>query len=1575
MAHKNAKIYISDGPIYICTQKYFRTNQKVVFSPEPGSDVSTADIHVTVNNNNILSMDSEDEDKKDFSTFKLGKKNVFFGIVRSAGSIRVRKASQIHGQFIGKSVRIGKSSVVTLDTETNIDIIPPMISGVDPVDGSTIDSDSPLISAQFSDNISVDASSVMIELDNVDISTLSTVDENGFTYQASLLSDGEHTLFISISDTSGNMSESLTTFDVSTDVIAPTVSNILPANNSEIGNNQPNISADFSDDVGVDVGSIIILLNGNDITNDSTVTEFGFSYTPASGLADGIQNLQIDVQDTTGNLTQEVSSFVVDTTMPFANVLVPADGSLLGVNTPQFQGNYSDVLTGIDVSSVEILLDGLDISNLGTVDENGFDITAVDPLVDGDHTLTLNVSDNVMNQATVDITFATDVSPPSISNLDPVPNNTIMANLPVISASFDDNFSGIDIDSAIILVDGIDVTINSIILETGFTFTPALPLANGNHSVDITISDIADNTTNTAYTFNVLIDFVPPVISNVVPVDNSIIFDVQPTVSAVFSDDLSGINSNATIILLDGVNVTATANANQFGFSFVAGPLTFSVHTLDISITDGTGNLAQSITTFTVQTQPPVANDDAANTDEDQDVVIDVLTNDTDDGTLDVTSVVITTPATNGTAVASLDGTVTYTPNANFNGNDSFAYTVNDDQGATSNPATVDVTVNAVNDLPVANADASSTEMDQAVVISVLTNDTDIDGTLDVTSVIITTPATNGTAIANADGTVTYTPNVNFSGNDSFDYTVNDNLGGTSNEANVSVAVVVPTIVSGIISTDTTWTLANSPYKVVGHITVNPGVTLTIEAGVLVKFDGNFSMTIDGLLNSLGTLGNEVLFTSNQSSPALGDWQHIQINNSANVVQFIKVEYADRGVYIPGQATIQNSILQFNNNGVYFEPNTGPGIFNNTIINNTNGIFAGCNVFTGCSPTINNNSIYDNSFNILVFSYSTNASNVVINATNNWWNTTDVAAIAASIFDNEDDSNLGVVNIIPILDGPGGNPVVLPPVANDDAIIRKANQTVVINILGNDAANDGVIDVTSVAITTAATNGVAVVNVNGTVTYTPNANFNGNDSFEYTVNNTQGTTSNAATVDIIANVDADANLVAYYPFNGNANDESGNGINGTVNGATLAPDRFGGIDSAYSFDGSNSIIMNADNLPTGERTVSLWFYTDDVSNNPVFLGYGGGGSGQSWIMQAYNSTNFFAHGHFGINIATYDYGSQPVGQWHHFVITTALGTTKMYVDGAEVSSNANFINNTVVAGKQLSLGVGVDANGISPFTNVDMGYVNGLMDDVRIYDRAISSIEVQSLFAFFPTDVLPPMVVNLVPAEGAILSDATPTLSADFNDNFSGSISGVDVSSVQILLNSNDITSQSNVTEAGFSHTPVAPLAIGNHTLEVNVIDNAGNLTSVQRNFSLENTAPVVNVGENFAAFVIESVNLNALVTDDGLPSGSVTYLWSQQTGPGTATFFDSSSAQTSVTFSDAGEYILRLDANDGLLNTFDEVSVTIYDQQWNSKVIGYQHDALNRLITVTEPDSVTTYTYDKAGNREQETVTGTVTP
>ncbi len=171
---------------------------------------------------------------------------------------------------------------------------------------------------------------------------------------------------------------------------------------------------------------------------------------------------------------------------------------------------------------------------------------------------------------------------------------------------------------------------------------------------------------------------------------------------------------------------------------------------------------------------PPLASDDEAETEEDGSVDIAVLSNDEDpDG--DVIRVVSHTSPAHGTATETAPGVFNYHPEADFNGNDAFSYQVEDSAGASAS-AQVRVVVTPVNDAPVALPDLATTDEDSVIAIAVLDNDSDIDG--DGLRLVSVTQPGHGTVHANPDESITYVPELNFHGVDSFTYSVGDGVGG-----------------------------------------------------------------------------------------------------------------------------------------------------------------------------------------------------------------------------------------------------------------------------------------------------------------------------------------------------------------------------------------------------------------------------------------------------------------------------------------------------------------------------------------------------------------------------------------------------------------------------------------------------------------------------------------------------------------------------------------------------------------------------------------------------------------------------
>ncbi len=196
--------------------------------------------------------------------------------------------------------------------------------------------------------------------------------------------------------------------------------------------------------------------------------------------------------------------------------------------------------------------------------------------------------------------------------------------------------------------------------------------------------------------------------------------------------------------------------------------------------------------TVTPVNDAPVANNDRVSTREDTTKNINVTSNDSDPdgvGDIDRASVEIRTRPMHGTATPRSNGTVDYSPNADFYGKDQFTYQIKDRSGETSNVATVNIEVEGVNDLPYADDDTAFTKEDNSVIIRVTEGDTDADGKIDRGSVTIVRQPSHGRAEVRSRGRVIYTPATNFHGSDSFAYRVRDDDGGLSNRATVTVTV------------------------------------------------------------------------------------------------------------------------------------------------------------------------------------------------------------------------------------------------------------------------------------------------------------------------------------------------------------------------------------------------------------------------------------------------------------------------------------------------------------------------------------------------------------------------------------------------------------------------------------------------------------------------------------------------------------------------------------------------------------------------------------------------------------------
>ena len=565
--------------------------------------------------------------------------------------------------------------------------------------------------------------------------------------------------------------------------------------------------------------------------------------------------------------------------------------------------------------------------------------------------------------------------------------------------------------------------------------------------------------------------------------------DLDGDTLTVITTPVSG-PSNGTLVLNGDGTFTYTPNAHFHSSDLFA-----------YEVSDGNGGTAQATVNITVNpiNDDPMAVNDAFATNEDTPYtatlgVNDLLLNDADlDGdTLTVNTTPVSGPS-NGTLVLNGDGTFTYTPNANSSGSDSFVYEVSDGNGGTAQ-ATVNITVNPINDDPVAVNDAFATDEDTPYtatlgVNDLLLNDADLDGdTLTVNTTPVSGPS-NGTLVLNGDGTFTYTPNANFSGSDLFVYEVSDGNGGTA-QATVNITVNPvnddPVAVNDAFATD-----EDTPYTAtlgVNDLLLNDadpdGDTLTVNAtpvsgpsnGTLVlNGDGTFAYTPNATFYGSDSFVYEV-------SDGDGGTAQATVNITVNPINDDPMAIND------AFATDEDT------------PYTATLGVNDLLLNDTD--------LDGDTLMVNTTPVSSSSNGTLVL----NGDGTFTYTPNSNFNGSD--SFVYEVSDGNGGTAQTTVNITvnPINDG---------PVAVNDAFTTDEGTSYTATLGANDLLlNDADLDGDTLMVNTTAvsgpSNGMLVLNGHGTFTYTPNANFNGSDSFVYEVSDGNGGTAQA-TVNITVN--------------------------------------------------------------------------------------------------------------------------------------------------------------------------------------------------------------------------------------------------------------------------------------------------------------------------------------------------------------------------------------------------------------------------------------------------------------------------
>jgi VCBS repeat-containing protein len=577
---------------------------------------------------------------------------------------------------------------------------------------------------------------------------------------------------------------------------------------------------------------------------------------------------------------------------------------------------------------------------------------------------------------------------------------------------------------------------------------------------------------------------------------------------------------------------------------------------------DGSASSSEATVTINVNNVNtiPVAGNDTFTVDEDTTLTADaaggVMANDSDaDGDL-LTASVISGP-THGVLTLNADGSFNYTPEENFNGIDGFSYVVND--GTTdSDVATVTINVNPVNDLPIAVNDEYTTDEDQTLTISapgMLENDTDAEND-PLTSILVSGPA-NGTLIANADGSFTYTPNADFNGVDGFSYKVSDGS-GESDVATVTINVTsindAPTSVDDSYTTDEDTTLTIAATGVLANDTDIEGdsLTATLVTGpsngtVTLNADGSFEYIPNANFHGTDTFTYTAADASANSAEATVTITINPVNDAPTTAEDAYETQEDTTLSIPAPGVLTNdSDLE----GDAMSASLVSGPSNGTLTLNADGSF-------DYTPNANFNG--SDSFVYRASDGSAESADTIVNinvtavndaptATDDLYATQEDTALtvdaATGVLANDSDLEGDAMTAI-LVSGPASGSVTLNPDGSfvytptadfngtdsftykvSDGSAESAEATVTINvnsvndapvavndeyatdedvpltiaapgILTNDTDIDG--DALSAVMVSGPTNGTVIVNPDGSFTYTPNADFNGTDGFSYQV--------------------------------------------------------------------------------------------------------------------------------------------------------------------------------------------------------------------------------------------------------------------------------------------------------------------------------------------------------------------------------------------------------------------------------------------------------------------------------------------
>ncbi|KYL33222.1 hypothetical protein A2I98_14425 [Pseudoalteromonas agarivorans] len=976
---------------------------------------------------------------------------------------------------------------------------------------------SPILVDVLANDTDIDSDNLTITSVGTEFGSASIVD-NKIQYSSAPNTHGVAIVSYSVSDNNG--AEATANLQVT----------ISPVNDAPIAN---------ADSITITEDATATLINV--LSNDTDIDGDTLTLSSASSDIGSVSIVNSQIQYTPAendNGTATVSYTITDGTQSASGILTV---TITSVNdTPVANPDTATILEDAAPTSINVIANDTDVDNdplaistasasTGSVSVSGSNLVYTpEANFNGQAVVNYTLTDGTTTAAGVLTVAVTAVNDAPVANPDSatILEDAAATNINVLGNDTDEENDALSISALTTTSGAVTSKGNDVIFTSEANF-------NGQVTVNYTLSDGTDTA------MGVLTITVTPV--NDAPIANpdsaTILEDAVTTNINVLSNDTDPENDSLTIsdastntgsVSVAGSNLAYTPEADFNGQAVI-----------NYTLSDGSDTASGVLNiTVTPVNDAPVANPDIAAINEDSSTTVNVVANDTD---TEGDSLTITTVSADSGSATIVANQIQYTPQADYNGTAVVTYTVSDGEAATS--ATLNITINSVNDAPVANPDTATILEDAAATnINVLGNDTDVENdTLSISAVT----ATSGTVTSSASDVI-YTPDANFNGQATINYTLTD---GTDTANGVLTITVTPVNDAPIANPDTATILedaAATNINVLGNDTDVENDTLSISA---------VTATSGTVTSSAG----DVIYTpdANFSGQATINYTLTDGTDTANGVLTITVTPVnDAPVANPDTATILEDAAATNIN---------------VLSNDTD---------------IENDTLSITSVNADVGAISSSGANVVYTPEANF----NGQVIVNYILSDGTDTAAGTltINVTPVNDAPVAQP--------DTATINEDAPETTIDVISNDTDADA----TDTLAITAVTADIGTASVeNNEIKYTPALNNESTATLTYTLSDGTDEVQGNLTITIVAINDAPTAVNQTFAIGENATD--GETI-GTITASDIENDTLtfslsGGETSLFNIDSNSGLLTVNGNSAFNFETATQHTVNIDITDN------------------------------------------------------------------------------------------------------------------------------------------------------------------------------------------------------------------------------------------------------------------------------------------------------------------------------------------------------------------------------------------